>query len=336
MVSTVLSDYITMFKIQKKKKMISNKNILILSFFLFVFLGVGCHRNTKVPETMLSGTIKIVADEDLAPLVKSQLDVFQGIYRYASVKCSYGTEVEAMDSIIKGKTYMALITRPLSQKELDYFKSKDFFPQSFPIAYDGVAVIVNPQNKLNIITTQQITQILSGKITNWSQFEGSGRSESIKLILDSESSGIIRSLNDSLHLNQKISGDYVFAGNSKNVIERIASEPNGIGFVGYSLLSELESPKVQETLNTIHVLGVSAAAVADSTNTFKPSLWSLYEKCYPLTRKIYAIYTDPTSSGLTKGFLSHLTSDRGQLLIYRMGLRPEKDFQRLIKIKNDF
>jgi ABC-type Fe3+ transport system substrate-binding protein len=55
---------------------------------------------------------------------------------------------------------------------------------------------------------------------------------------------------------------------------------------------------------------------------------------YPLTRKIYAVYTDPSAS-MARGFLAHLTSERGQKIIFRMGLKPEIDFQRLVNIKQN-
>jgi len=228
-----------------------------------------------------------------------------------------------------------VVTRPLNQKEIDYFKSKDIFPESIPIAYDAIAVVVHPGNKLTALTTGQISRILSGELADWNQVKGSGLSGGIKLIFDADASGIIRSLNDSLHLNKKISGDIYFAGNSKNVLDRIISDTNGIGFVGYNWLSEAESPNVQLIKSKVSLLAVANAEEADSTNSVRPSVKNLFNLSYPLTRKVYAVYTDPAAS-LARGFLAHLTSERGQKIIYRMGLKPVDDFQRLIKIKNDF
>jgi phosphate transport system substrate-binding protein len=203
------------------------------------------------------------------------------------------------------------------------------------LAYDAIAVIVNPENKSVILTTRQISQILSGDLLDWDQVKGSGKTGVIRQVFDTESSGIIRSLNDSLHLNKKISGDFQFADNSKSLIEKIASDPNAIGFVGYNWLSEIESLKVQELLKKINLIAVSTSAYADSANSFKPTVGNLFNLRYPLTRKIYAIYTDPAAS-LARGLLAHLTSERGQKIIYRMGLKPENDFQRLVNIKKRY
>jgi hypothetical protein len=62
---------------------------------------------------------------------------------------------------------------------------------------------------------------------------------------------------------------------------------------------------------------------------------TIYNRKYPLIREIYAIYTDP-APGLSKGFLAQLTSERGQRIIYRMGLLPANDLQRQVLIKNDY
>lgn len=313
-----------------------HKQHLIWIVIAVTFLNLGCHRAKKdVPETMLTGKAMIAADETLLPLMNAELDVFEGLYNYASIDCKYISEYDAINLLLQEKIRLAIVTRPLNQKEIDFLKSRSIIPESIPLAYDAIAVIVNPENKSVILTTRQISQILSGDLLDWSQVKGSGKSGVIRQVFDTESSGIIRSLNDSLHLNKKISGDIQFAGNSKNLIEKIATDPNAIGFVGYNWLSEIENLKVQESFKKINLIAVTTAAYADSATSFKPSVGNLFNLRYPLTRRIYALYTDPAAS-LARGFLAHLTSERGQKIIYRMGLKPEDDFQRLVKIKNGY
>lgn len=303
--------------------------------FVVIVLNPGCRRVKKeVANSMVTGQATIAADEALQPLMNSELDVFQSIYSYAKVDCQFVSEYDAINLLLKEKIRLALVTRPLNQKEIDYFKSIKINSESIPLAFDAVAVVVHPENKTIALTTKQISEILAGEIVDWNQINGSDLSGGIKQIFDDEASGIIRSLNDSLHLNKKISGDIYFAGNSKNLLEQIAADPTGIGFVGYNWLSETENLNVQKTLNKLKLLAVSKAESADSANSFKPSVGNLFNQRYPLTRRIYAVYTDPAAS-LARGFLAHLTSERGQKIIYRMGLKPESDFQRLVNIKKE-
>lgn len=320
-----------------RKKQTGMIKIKIILFFLaVVILGSGCRRVKKeVPESMLTGQITIAADEALQPLLNAELDVFHSIYSYAKVDCQFVSEYDAINLLLQEKIRLALVARPLNQKEVDFFKSKSIIPESIPLGYDAVAVIVNSGNNTGALTIGQISGILSGKLVDWSQVKGSGLTGSIRQVFDAEASGIIRSLNDSLKLNQKISGEMNFAGGSKKVIETVTSDPNSIGFVGYNWLSETESLNVQQTLNKLKLIAISTATLADTANSFKPSVGSLFNLRYPLTRKIYAVYTDPSAS-LARGFLAHLTSERGQKIIYRMGLKPENDFQRLVNIKSNF
>ena len=305
-------------------------------FGLAVVLISGCRSEKKnIPDSMVTGNATIAADEALQPLIAAELDVFHSIYNFASIDCKYVSEYDAINLLLREKIRLAIVARPLNDREIDYLKSLKIIPESIPLAYDAVAVVVHPGNNTIALTTGQISQIIAGTITNWNQIADSKLTGNIRQVYDSESSGIIRSLNDSLHLNKKIAGEIVFAGSSAKLISQIASDPNAIGFVGFNLLSEDESLKVQESLKTVKMLAVSKAAAPDSTNSYKPSRANLYNGKYPISRRIYAIYTDPAAS-LARGFLAHLTSERGQKIIYRMGLKPEDDFQRLVNIKKDY
>ena len=303
---------------------------------LMVLISTGCHRaNKPVPESMLTGAATIAADEALAPLINAELDVFQNIYKYSSIECKYVSEYDAVNLILQEKIRLAIVGRPLSEKENEFLKSKEIVPESIPLAYDAIALIVNPENKCQTMSLVQIGQILSGEITDWNQISNSGKSGNLQLIFDSESSGVIRYLNEKLKLNKKLSGDIKFAGSSKNVFEMVAENPNGIGFVGFNWMSEAENTNVQLMLKKVNLIAVSNASTAADANSFIPSVGSIYNNTYPLIRRVYAIYTDPSAS-LARGFLAHLTSERGQKIIYRMGLKPESDFQRLVNIKKDF
>jgi phosphate transport system substrate-binding protein len=302
---------------------------------LILFLLAGCHRaKNNVPESMLSGQAVIASDEALMPLINAEIEIFQSMYNYSTIDCKYGTEYDAVNLLLAEKTRLAIIGRPLNDQESASLKSKNLLPQSIPLAYDAIALIVHPENKLMVLSVSQISEILSGKITDWSQLNNSGKTGTIQLVFDGESSGVIRYLNDQLNLNKKVSGDISFAGNSPKVIEGVASNPLAIGFVGYNWLSETDNLRVQQTLTKIKLMAVSASSKEGQTNSYVPSLSSIYNNTYPLIRRIYAIYTDPSAS-LARGFLSHLTSERGQKIIYRFGLKPQSDFQRLISTRKE-
>jgi len=313
-----------------------NRQSILLIVLILISFNFGCHRVRKeVPDSMVTGQTVIAADEAILPLINAEINVFQSLYNFATIDCQYGSEYDAINLLLKEKTRLALVTRPLNQKEIDFFKGRDLNSESIPIGFDAVALIIHVDNPVNVLSTSQISKMLTGELVNWNQISNSGKEGSIKIVLDAESSGIIRSLNDSLHLNQKIAGVFEFSGSSKSTIEKVASDPNAVGFIGFNWLSELESPIVQNDLKRISLIAVSKGMIVDSMISYQPTIGNIYNLKYPLTRKIYALYTDPSAS-LARGFLAHLTSERGQKIIYRMGLKPENDFQRQIKINKDY
>lgn len=331
--ATVVTENI---KSKKKNKMKTNRGKLFFVLVLSTVLLMGCSRTRTTNNSMLTGETTIAADEALKPLVNSQLDIFHSIYQASKINCKYVSEYDALNLLLKEEIRLAIVGRPLDEKEVNYFKSIDIVPQSIPFATDAIALIVPASNGTMALTMNQIKQILSGEISDWNQIEGSGLSGSIPLYFDAEASGIIRYMNEKLVLKNKISGNVKFTGSNEKVIESVVEDKNGIGFVGYNWLSETESLKVQEKLNKIHFVGVSLQSGGNAAGTaYLPSVSGIYNNTYPLTRKLYAIYTDPAAS-LARGFLALLTSERGQRAIYRMGLKPENDFQRQIRIIEDY
>ena len=330
--ATVVTENI---KIKNKNRMKTNRGRLFFVLLASTILLMSCGRN-RTTESMLTGETTIAADEALKPLINSQLDIFHSIYQASKINCNFVSEYDAINLLLKEEIRLAIVGRPLDEKEAEYFKSKDIIPQSIPFATDAIALIVPSTNGAIALTMNQIKQILSGEISDWNQIEGSGMSGSIPLYFDMESSGIIRYLNEKLVLNNKISGNVKFTGSNEKVIETVAEDKNGIGFVGYNWLSETESIKVQDKLTKIHFVGISDPTNGKSGDrAFMPSVSGIYNNTYPLTRKLYAIYTDPAAS-LARGFLALLTSERGQRAIFRMGLKPENDFQRQIRIIEDY
>ena len=259
-----------------------NKQSTILIVLFLISFNFGCHRVRKeVPDSMVTGHAVITADEAILPLINAEIDVFQSLYNFASIDCQYGSEYDAINLLLQQKTRLALVTRPLNQKEIEFFKSRDLNSESIPIGYDAVAIVVHVDNSQKVLTTVQVSKILTGELTNWSQISSSGKEGNIKIVLDTESSGIIRSLNDSLHLNQKIAGVFQFSGSSKNTIESVASDPNAIGFIGFNWLSELENPVVQNDLKRVSFVAVSKGMIVDSTNCYQPTIANIYNLKYP-------------------------------------------------------
>ncbi|MGU3846730.1 substrate-binding domain-containing protein, partial [Vibrio diabolicus] len=77
------------------------------------------------------------------------------------------------------------------------------------VARDGIAVVVNPQNKLPGLTAEQVTAIYKGEVSNWKEVGGADKP--IVAITRDTASGTRGAFEDIMSLKMKISGKKVSA-----------------------------------------------------------------------------------------------------------------------------
>ena len=118
---------------------------LILSTAFFSCNGQKKPVNGRT-DTPTSGTISFVSDESFSPIVEELRQQFEFDYPKAHLKPIYTDEITGLNMIRDLKTCLLITSRALKPSELAYLKSKNQVPSVFPIGYDGLALIVNPNN----------------------------------------------------------------------------------------------------------------------------------------------------------------------------------------------
>jgi phosphate transport system substrate-binding protein len=106
----------------------------------------------------------------------------------------------------------------------------------YPIAKYPICVITNKANALTNLTTAQLTAIFTNKTTQWSQVPGAGVSGKIDQISRTSVAGVLTSFQELLLTTGKKVSTGVFpeAATEGQVVQKVVSDPNAIGFVsGY-------------------------------------------------------------------------------------------------------
>lgn len=308
---------------------------LILSTAFFSCNGQKKPVNGRT-DTPTSGTISFVSDESFSPIVEELRQQFEFDYPKAHLKPIYIDEITGLNMIRDLKTCLLITSRALKPSELAYLKSKNQVPSVFPIGYDGLALIVNPNNSDTCITVDNFKRILLGKATKWNQVvKGSKRGE-IEVVFDNAHSATLHYVVDSiLHGHPINSPNIVAAKNSKAVIDYVHNTPNAIGIIGSNWLNDRGDTTNTTFKKNVHVMSVSIMKEATPMNSWKPYQAYLLDGRYPFVRTIYAICVDPQQA-LPWSFANFLTSPRGQLIIFRAGLLPYRgDIQiKPVEIKN--
>jgi phosphate transport system substrate-binding protein len=308
---------------------------LKIACFLFVLILVSCQNKVKdkFTDTYTSGVIKIAVDENFQPIMQEEIDVFEAMNPKAGIVPQYTNEVDAMNLLLKDSVRVVIATRPLSDNEMKYFKSKTFYPHSYKFATDGIALIVNNSNPDSLITVGQIRKILSGEVTNWNELYPKSKLGKFQVVFDNKNSSTVRYAIDSICNGKPLSKNLFAQNTNTEVIKFVSKTPNSIGIIGVNWLGNEKDTTNLSFKPEIRVMAVTGDATATVANTYKPFQAYLFYGYYPLTRNIFVIVNDPRGS-LPSGLTQFLTSERGQRIILKSGLVPATQPVRIVHVKD--
>ena len=153
-------------------------------------------------------------------------------------------------AVQEGRCDIGLSSRALKAEE------KEAGLKETVLAYDGIAIIVNPENPVSDLTLEQIADIYTGRITNWKDL--GGNDAEIVLIGREAGSGTrdgfetITGTSDACQYRQELTS-------TGDVITAVSQNPDAIGYA--SLAS------VKDTVKALNVGGVtpSEATVKDGS-----------------------------------------------------------------------
>ncbi len=297
----------------------------IIGLALVLGLALSCKDKPKNgrTDTYSSGTIKFVSDESFSPIIDEEIEVFQSIYPNAKVIPQYSNELDAVNMLMKEKTFLAITTRRFKEKEIKNLKDRKFMPVAIPLAYDGLALIVNNSNPDTIISVQDLKLILSGKVSKWNKLYPGSKLGDIEVAFDNKQSSTVHYCVDSLLDGTPINSPNIYAvKKSAEVIDFVERHPNSIGIIGSNWLNDKRDTTNVTFKRNITVMAVSRIHPATVESSWKPYQFYLYNGNYPLVRTIYALLNDPRH-GLPWGFTNFIAADhRGQLIIHKAGLLP--------------
>ena len=276
-----------------------------------------------------------MADETFKPILDAELDVFHALYKYAKVNVIYKTETDALNDLFADSVRFVISSRPLKQREIEFFNDKKFFPKELKIALDGIALITNRKNPDSLIKVQTFQKVLWGEITDWKQINPASKLGKIKIVFDNKNSSTVRYMLDSICMNKEISQNHSALEHNNDVIDYVSDNKNVIGIIGLSWISDKDDTTMLSFLKKIRVMAVSKSDSATWGNSYQPYQAYIAKRLYPLTREIYIINSEPRK-GLATGFAAFLASERSQRIILKTGILPATQPYRIIEVKNHF
>jgi phosphate transport system substrate-binding protein len=172
------------------------------------------------------------------------------------------------------------------------------------IALDGIAVIVHANNPLKKLTTSQLSDIFSGRVTDWSGVGRGAGTGPIHIYARPESSGTWQIFKDTVLLDAALAPGATRIENSGRLAAAVAADPQGIGFVGVSYAGSAR------TL----ALGEEGGAM------LKPAPCTVKTEEYVLHRRLYLYTSTHPANDRVSPFIKFATSREAWPIVEEAGL----------------
>ena len=253
-----------------------NASYILVGLTLAACLATACSDNKqkkdKRTDTYSSGVISITSDESFKPIVEEEREVFESIYTEAKIKPIYTNESEGITNLLQAKgTWLVITARNFKPDELQGLKDRNFLPKSMPLAYDGLALIVNKSNTDTCISVSDIKKILNGEANKWSDLYPGSKRGDITLVFDNPKSSAVHFVEDSILGGNAIkSQNVVAAQTSAEVIKYVEKTEGAIGIIGSNWLNDKRDSTNLTFNSNIRLMSVSKWDKANPKNSWKP------------------------------------------------------------------
>ncbi len=282
---------------------------------------IACGNNNKKEDV---SSITIDGSSTVYPVTEAIAEEFRNEDPDVDVTIGVSGTGGGFQKFGRGEVDIANASRPIKDEEAAVAKQNNIDFVQLEVAYDGLAVVVNPENDwLTCITVEELRKIwepaAQGTITRWNQINPAWPDEEIHLFGPGVASGTFDYFTEAIVGKSGSSrGDYTASEDDNVLVQGVSGDKYGLGFFGLAYFEEN-----QDKLKMVAVDGGSGCV--------EPSIETISNGTYaPLSRPLY-IYVNSTSVQNPKvvDFVNFYLSEAPSLLkdVGYVPLTPE-EYQR--------
>jgi len=250
---------------------------------------------------------RIKGSDTMLPLSQKEAEVYMKANSSNKVTVTGGGSGVGIAALIDNTTDLAQSSRKIKMDEKIKLQEAGVTYKEVIAAYDALAVVVNPENKIDQLTREQLEGIFTGKIKNWKEVGGIDA----KIIVYSResSSGTYEFFKEHVMSKKNFANDVLSMPATGAIIQSVSQTKGAIGYVGLAYLDK-----------SVRALKVSY----DKGKTFvEPSLETAKNKTYPVVRPLYYYYSTKVEAKV-KLYLDFVLSAEGQKIVEQVGYVPLK------------
>ena len=258
----------------------NTKRIILVIVIILVLAGAYLAINSG------SSKVEIVGSTSVQPVAEKLVEKYKETHPDAQINVQGGGSSVGIKSAQDGTADIGTSSKALKKNESQGLTQ-------IPLGQDGIVIAVNTKNSVDGVTSEQLKDIFSGKITNWKEVGGSDGK--INVIRREDGSGTLDAF-ESIVMGKdtKIKSDAVVQSSTEAVKQSVKTDENAIGFVSYAHMS-----------SDVKALKIDGVSPSDDT---------IADGSYKLQRPFYFLVKG-TPNQATQDFLNFVNSSEGQKVL---------------------
>jgi phosphate transport system substrate-binding protein len=256
--------------------------VLVSLLVALAVFGAGCTSTTPGAKLQLAGSTT------LQPHAEALAKAFQANNSGVQVFVQGGGSAAGVTAVGARTADIGMSSANLTQSQLSQYRNL----KAVPIAVDGIAIVVNPQNSVMNLTLDQARGIFAGNITNWNQVGGSDAK--INVVNREEGSGTRDGMQKIVLKGANFGTAGITQSSTGAVRSYVAGDPNAIGYVSFA-----------EVDNSVKAVSISGVA---------PTYDTIANGTYAIQRDLLFV-TNGDPSGNAKAFIDFTLSPAGQAIL---------------------
>ncbi len=238
----------------------------------------------------ISGTVAVSGSTSMEKMAKALAEGFMAANSDVTVDVQLGGSSTGITNVMDGVSDIGNVSRDLKDTETGLVGNE--------VALDGIGMAVHPDNPVSDLTIEQIADIYTGKITNWSEVGG----EDMEIYVVGREAG--SGTRDAFESITGVGENAVYASEQTSTgaaKTTVASTPGAIAYVSFD--------SIDDTVKTLAVDGV-----AISTDTIRDGSYKLQRPFLMVTKEGAEL------SPAAQAFLDYALSEEGQQICEQVGL----------------